>query len=246
MGNQCSVAAGALQHVVHKAGGDSKTTATDPPTAEVVFSAEAESHLGSKTKRKKKGGTTESMTSSEVARMKRVSAKSKESPLQASHYNHLNDMVNQNFQLAAGERHRSANPLGVVGLRNLGNTCFMNSSLQCLSATIPLTDYFLGYNYRSEINAKNPLGSGGKLVNSFGSLIKAMWLGNSRTVKPQTFKIYLERFAPQFKGTHQHDAQEFLSFLLDGIHEDLNRYVSESERVRDRMFRLLTTEQDKE
>jgi len=35
-------------------------------------------------------------------------------------------------------------PMGVVGLTNLGNTCFLNSSIQCLSATIPLTDYFLG------------------------------------------------------------------------------------------------------
>ena len=33
----------------------------------------------------------------------------------------------------------------------------------------------------------------------------------------------LERFAPQFCGHKQHDSQELLTFLLDGLHEDLNR-----------------------
>lgn len=139
------------------------------------------------------------------------------SPTQrASNYNNLQEAVKLNFAEARGGAPVS---LGITGLRNLGNTCFLNSSLQCLSATIPLTDYFLGYDYRSEINATNALGTGGKLVVAYAELMKEMWLSKKTVVHPKEFKMHLERFAPQFRGFHQHDSQELLSFLLDGIHE---------------------------
>jgi ubiquitin carboxyl-terminal hydrolase 8 len=138
-----------------------------------------------------------------------------------------------NLSEAEISKHDQNVPMGVIGLRNLGNTCFLNSSLQCLSATIPLTDYFLGYDYRSEINKTNFLGTGGKLVTAYAELTKHMWLGSKSAVEPVDFKKQLQTFAPQFLGYHQHDAQELLAFLLDGIHEDLNR-VKERPYVEDR------------
>ena len=39
---------------------------------------------------------------------------------------------------------------------------------------------------------------------------------------PWNFKQILSKFAPQFEGYAQHDSQELINFVLDGIHEDLN------------------------
>lgn len=73
---------------------------------------------------------------------------------------------------------------GVCGLQNLGNTCFMNSGLQCLSNTTELTKYFLFGHYKNDINKNNPLGLGGKLAVSYVELIKDMWAGTSGRTAP--------------------------------------------------------------
>ncbi|KAI1320905.1 ubiquitin-specific protease doa4 [Mortierella claussenii] len=111
--------------------------------------------------------------------------------------------------------------LGKTGLTNLGNTCFMNSVIQCLIATPPLSRYFLDGSFKRHINLQNPLGTQGKLADAFSDLIRSMWSGQSLVVSPTSFRYAIGGFAPQFKGTEQHDSQEFLSFLLDGLHEDL-------------------------
>ncbi|XP_018431606.1 PREDICTED: ubiquitin carboxyl-terminal hydrolase 19 isoform X2 [Nanorana parkeri] len=112
---------------------------------------------------------------------------------------------------------------GFTGLVNLGNTCFMNSVIQSLSNTRELRDYFQDHSFESEINCNNPLGTGGRLAVSFAVLLRALWKGTHHAFQPSKLKAIVASKASQFTGYAQHDAQEFMAFLLDGLHEDLNR-----------------------
>ena len=121
------------------------------------------------------------------------------------------------------QRKPSPLPSGLVGLNNLGNTCFMNSALQCLSHATPLTRHFLSNRFKQDLNTANPLGTKGKLANAYEKVMKDIWLSSQNSTSPTALKISIATFAPRFAGSNQHDAQEFLAYLLDGLHEDLNR-----------------------
>uniref|UniRef100_A0A8C8WV14 Ubiquitin carboxyl-terminal hydrolase n=2 Tax=Panthera TaxID=9688 RepID=A0A8C8WV14_PANLE len=111
---------------------------------------------------------------------------------------------------------------GLAGLRNLGNTCFMNSILQCLSNTRELRDYCLQRLYMRDLSHGSSVHTA--LMEEFAKLIQTIWTSSPNdVVSPSEFKTQIQRYAPRFVGYNQQDAQEFLRFLLDGLHNEVNR-----------------------
>ncbi|VTZ69792.1 ubiquitin carboxyl-terminal hydrolase 2, putative [Plasmodium chabaudi chabaudi] len=113
---------------------------------------------------------------------------------------------------------------GDRGLINLGNTCFLNSSLQCLSKILKFTNYFLSGTFWDHINYCNPVGQHGRLAKAYYETLLEMWKINKKgkPYAPKALKQAISEKRDEFYGYQQHDSQELLAFLLDGLHEDLN------------------------
>ena len=109
----------------------------------------------------------------------------------------------------------------VSGLINHGNTCYMNSVMQCLNFVTPLVAYFLGDAYLVDVNPSSSYDD--TIAGEMGAAFSAMVAGRKNPVSLLALKSKVGEFHHQFSGSEQNDFHEFLTYLLAWLHEDLRR-----------------------
>ncbi|KAK0088665.1 hypothetical protein PV325_011084 [Microctonus aethiopoides] len=123
----------------------------------------------------------------------------------------------------------SGKPRGLVGLQNIGNTCYMNAALQALSNVVPLTQFFLdcGHMVLYIVKERKP-----GLSLSYMNLIKDIWNRKTRGyVVPSGILSGIRAVNPMFRGYHQHDTQEFLRCFMDQLHEELKERIEDDKET---------------
>lgn len=141
----------------------------------------------------------------------------------------LNNVTDFPRSFTSSARMRNFSPIyGIpgqvnTGLKNLGNTCFMNAVLQCLADTSIFRRYFLQEKHMADISRNSRLGSKGELADELGALIREIRSNQYKSVSPSNFKDAVGTHMPFFMGCEQQDAHEFLCMLLEKLHADLNK-----------------------
>ena len=129
---------------------------------------------------------------------------------------------NNNFDFFLPKKaiHRESIP-GVIGLTNVGATCYMNSTLQCFSNLERLRDFLLEEEtYKAlEKNKQNK-----KLSFALAEVLKNLWkIVTHRTYAPNNFKNAISEENSLFKGIEANDPKDLILFILESIHKELNK-----------------------
>ena len=119
-----------------------------------------------------------------------------------------------NFELI-----NNISPLGIIyphkaGLQNVGQSCYMNATLECLSNVPKLSDELIKRYQNYDIDTQ-------PLVASYSCLLFDLLFTQAKSIEPKTFKEILGQLNPLFEGNHAADAKDLIFFLIETMHKEL-------------------------
>ena len=133
----------------------------------------------------------------------------------------------------------------ITGLYNIGSTCYMNATLQCLLHVSPLISYFIRV-YPKDKDKLEKLNesifSKGKISEAFFEIIKSIseagknkkntqnnpyqnYNKSNDAVSPEIFQKTVGKYNPQFQNLEANDSKDLILYLLQVMHQELNYYT---------------------
>ena len=136
----------------------------------------------------------------------------------------INDIKNLDYFPIKNIEQINITPM--IGLTNIGQTCYMNAALQCFSNTKALLSYFLNYNNLQYLKNNAVIisdESEPSLVIEFLKLIRHLWCDSPKSsFAPNEFKKAIGQIEPLFKNFEANDAKDFVNFMVMRLHDELN------------------------
>ena len=112
----------------------------------------------------------------------------------------------------------------LIGLENIGATCYMNATLQCFCHIDKFVNFFKYNKQANEIYQNNLTNT---LSYSFKILIEQLWPNNTNNTQkyysPYEFKNKISQMNPIFEGVQANDSKDLVNFIIMTLHSELNR-----------------------
>ena len=150
----------------------------------------------------------------------------KQNIIREKEQNLKNELQNLEFQKKEFEKEKQLEKMPIlVGLDNIGATCYMNATLQAFSNTEGLTEFFLNsYQYNENDNNK-------KIANEYYKVVVNLWDKNKNngSYSPDSFKNALSQENPLFQGIKANDSKDLINFLIERLHKELNNPLTQAD-----------------